>query len=125
MNPKNIPRCGQYGLVLFLEVVLWLGLAASWIAAQAAVPSLTLRMNNGPCWWRPPCLLCSRCPTSIGDTRPSDGSPTRPLESVLLYGVFIGLKFLLWRWALAALVVGWLDPKWEAGWKKWNRKAST
>ena len=40
MNPQEHPSLRPVlGLVLFLEVVLWLGLAASWIAAQAAVPA--------------------------------------------------------------------------------------
>ena len=47
MNPQEHPSLRPVlGLVLFLEIVLWLGLAASWIAAQAAVPSLTLHRQE-------------------------------------------------------------------------------
>ncbi|MGB2470068.1 MAG: VWA domain-containing protein, partial [Flavobacteriales bacterium] len=103
------------GLVLFLEVVLWLGLTASWIAAQAAVPSLTLhRMEQ----W--PLLVATVLATLLAlshfhwrhKTIRQFSDPVC-LESVLPpYGVFRqAWKFLLWRWALAALVVGWLDPK--------------
>ena len=103
------------GLVLFLEIVLWLGLTAAWIAAQAAVPSLTLHRTEH---W--PLLVATGLATLLALShfhwrhktmlRFSDAAL---LESVLPpYGVFRqAWKFLLWRWALAALVVGWLDPK--------------
>ena len=116
MTPQEHPSLRPVlGLVLFLEAVLWLGLAASWIAAQAAVPSLTLHRQEQ---W--PVLVATALATLLALShfhwrhktirRFSDAAR---LDSVLPpYGVFRqAWKFLLWRWALAALVVGWLDPK--------------
>ena len=113
MTPQEHPSLRPVlGLVLFLEAVLWLGLAASWIAAKAAVPSLTLhRLEH----W--PLLVATALATLLALShfhwrhktirRFSDAAR---LASVLPpYGVFRqAWKFLLWRWALAALVVGWL-----------------
>ena len=116
MTPQEHPSLRPVlGLVLFLEAILWLGLAASWIAAQAAVPSLTLHRQEQ---W--PVLVATALATLLALShfhwrhkticRFSDAAR---LDSVLPpYGVFRqAWKFLLWRWALAALVVGWLDPK--------------
>ena len=116
MTPQEHPSLRPVlGLVLFLEAILWLGLGAAWIAAQAAVPSLTLHRLEQ---W--PLLVATVLATLLALShfhwrhktirRFSDAAR---LDSVLpSYGVFRqAWKFLLWRWALAALVVGWLDPK--------------
>ena len=103
------------GLLLFLECLFWAGLAAAWISARALAPSLTFeRMDS----W--PLLLLTTLSTflMVFHVRWRHRAVQRLADAPRLDSVFSGYtlfqpawKFLLWRWALAALVIGWLDPK--------------
>ena len=103
------------GLLLFLELLLWMSVLAGWFTATALVPSLTLhRMDLAPV------LMVTALLTllMLGHLRWRHKvirslADAGQIDSVLPgYRMFAPTwKFFLLRMALAFLVIAWLDPK--------------
>ncbi|MGB0247642.1 MAG: vWA domain-containing protein, partial [Flavobacteriales bacterium] len=103
------------GLLLFLELLLWMAVLAGWFTATALVPSLTLhRMELAPV------LMVTALLTllMLGHLRWRHKvirslADAGQIDSVLPgYRMFVPTwKFFLLRMALAFLVIAWLDPK--------------
>ena len=103
------------GLLLFLELLLWMSVLAAWMTATALVPSLTLhRMEFVPILGASGVLTLLmvghlRWRHKVVRTLADAGR----IDSVLPgYRMFVpAWKFILVRVAIALLMIAWLDPK--------------
>ena len=99
----------------FLELVFWAALLGGWHSARAVVPSLELHRPDAA-----PLLLTALAATVVmawhlrwrhrvvGQLADAHLVDTVYEEYRMFRPTW---KFLLWRWALGAAIVGWLDPK--------------
>ncbi|MDA1242417.1 MAG: VWA domain-containing protein [Bacteroidetes bacterium] len=101
--------------LLFAELMFWVITLGGWSLAVSMVPSLTLHR-----WDMWPLLLATGLPTFAMVTfmRWRHRAIAHLADNERLPSVFStyrlfrpAWRFLLWRWALGAAVIGWLDPK--------------
>ena len=117
------------GLLVFIEFLLWIAVIASWITAKSLVPSLTLhRAESAPILGVTLLLTILMLGHLRWRHKAIQGlADAGRIDSVLPnYSLFRPTwKFLLWRMALGALTIAWLDPKWAASFKKSSPKGWT
>ncbi len=101
--------------LLFAELMFWVFAVGGWSLAVSMVPSLTLHR-----WEMWPLLLATGLPTlgMVTFLRWRHRAIAQLADNERLPSVFSAYRlfrpawrFLLWRWALGAAVIGWLDPK--------------
>ena len=99
----------------FLELLFWAALLGGWHSARAVVPSLELHRPDAA-----PLLLTALAATVVmaWHLRWRHRVVGKLADAHLVDTVYEEYrmfrptwKFLLWRWALGAAIVGWLDPK--------------
>ncbi|HAT47564.1 MAG TPA: hypothetical protein DCS71_01455, partial [Flavobacteriales bacterium] len=103
------------GLLLFLELLLWMAVLAGWFTATSLVPSLTLhRLDSVPILGMTALLTV----LMIGHLRWRHKviqtlADAEQIASVMPgYRIFIPTwKFVMLRVAMAFLIIAWLDPK--------------
>ena len=114
MNKKPSIR-PVLGILVFMELLFWGAVVGGWLTAKSVVPSLELHRQDAASL-----LLVAAAGTfiMIWHLRWRHRVVQLLADADLVESVYENFrmfrptwKFLLWRWALGAVIIGWLDPK--------------